>query len=89
MRYNFLRHQYTCLYEVSLWGGTCFDPAFFFYPLDDNLHIDHQANFVVGNAILVTPITQALKTSTFKGYFPAGKWVDVMNEKFTVIGDWA
>ena len=56
-RYNYLRHYYTCLFEVSQYGGTCDDPTFFFYPQDDNLHNDYQANFMVGNAILVTPVT--------------------------------
>ena len=37
-RYQYLRHMYTCLYEVSAWGGSCFDPVFYHYPEDDNLY---------------------------------------------------
>ena len=87
-RYNFLRHQYTCLYEVSQWGGTCIDPTFFFYPEDDKLHNDHQANFMVGNAILVTPVTQAMQGDIFQAYFPAGKWVDLTTGLFNIVGEW-
>ena len=83
VRYNYLRHYYTCLFEVTQWGGTCFDPTFFFYPQDDNLHNDYQANFMVGNAILVTPVTQALNgATTFKAYFPKGRWVDLGSGNF-------
>ena len=35
-RYQYLRHMYTCLFEVSQWGGSCIDPLFYYYPEDDN-----------------------------------------------------
>ena len=34
-RYQYVRLIYTCLYEASMWGTTCFDPLFFHYPEDD------------------------------------------------------
>jgi alpha-glucosidase (family GH31 glycosyl hydrolase) len=34
-RYSYLRHLYTCLFEVSQWGGSCFDPLFYYFPEDD------------------------------------------------------
>lgn len=36
-RYQYIRHLYTCIYEANQNGGTCFDPLFYYYPLDDML----------------------------------------------------
>ena len=35
-RYQYIRQMYTCLYEINQWGGSCFDPLFFYYPGDQN-----------------------------------------------------
>lgn len=55
-RYQYLRYIYTCLYEVSISGGTCFDPMFYYYPNDDTLFNNIESTFLVGGAIKVTPI---------------------------------
>jgi alpha-glucosidase (family GH31 glycosyl hydrolase) len=80
-----LRHQYTCLYEVTQWGGTCIDPTFFHFPLDDNLQNDIQSSFIVGNSILVAPITQSVNGDTVSTYLPAGRWVDLTSGKFATV----
>lgn len=33
-RMQYLRLMYTCLFEASEFGGSCFDPIFFHYPMD-------------------------------------------------------
>lgn len=71
-RYQYLRHMYTCLYEVSQWGGSCIDPAFYYYPTDDNLYQDPSASFMVGGALLVTPVLQGGDPQTFTAYLPKG-----------------
>lgn len=55
-RYSFLRLTYTCLFEVSTNGGTCFDPLFFHYPYDEELYKDYESNFMFANSIKVSPI---------------------------------
>lgn len=62
-RYQILRHLYTCLYEASKNGGTCFDPLFYYFPTDDQVYSDIESTFVVGGALKVTPILKSLKTN--------------------------
>ena len=78
-RYQYLRHMYTCLFEVSTNGGTCFDPLFYYFPEDENLHIDPESSFMVGGALKVSPVLTALPngTTTFQSYFPKGTWVSL------------
>jgi alpha-glucosidase (family GH31 glycosyl hydrolase) len=69
--------MYTCLFEVSQWGGSCIDPLFYYYPLDDNLFTNVEQTFMVGGALKVSPILEAGVTDTFTSYFPAGVWVNM------------
>ena len=39
-----------------MWGYTCFDPLFYHYPQDDQLHQDIESHFIFVNAMKVTPI---------------------------------
>ena len=80
--------MYTCLFEVSQWGGSCVDPVFYYYPNDDQVHANHQSSFLVGGALLVTPVLNPLgDQAAFDTYFPAGLWVNLHDEDFTVVGD--
>jgi alpha-glucosidase len=80
-RYRYLRQLYTCLYEVNQNGGTCFDPLFYHFPQDDNVYQDYQSTFIYANGIKVSPILHALadNETSFKVYFPKGKWVSLNN----------
>ena len=48
--------MYGCLFEASQNGRTCFDPLFyhFGFPMDDI-----EKSFIVGDAIKVSPVTEA------------------------------
>lgn len=78
-RYQYLRHMYTCLFEASKNGGSCIDPLLYYFPKDENVYTDIDSTFMVGGALKVTPILTQLKEedTTFKAYFPSGKWVNV------------
>ena len=53
--------MYTCIFEVSQWGGSCFDPLLYHYPYDDNVFKNTEETFIVGGgAVLVAPITEQL-----------------------------
>ena len=80
-RYSFVRLMYTCLFEVSLSGGTCFDPLFYHYPNDEELYKDYEHTFMFANYIKVSPILEPLpdNSSEYKAYFPKGKWVSIYN----------
>ena len=70
-RYSYVRLMYTCLYEASMWGTTCFDPLFYHYPNDDNLYSDIEHTFIVGNGVKVSPVMSSIKgQTTFQSYFP-------------------
>lgn len=79
--------MYTCLYEVSSWGGSCIDPAFYYYPTDDNLYQDPSASFMVGGALLVTPVLTGGDPQTFTAYLPKGQWVNLASPTFSVNGN--
>jgi alpha-glucosidase (family GH31 glycosyl hydrolase) len=79
--------MYTCLFEASIYGKTCYDPLMFHYPNDMNVYTDIEETFIVGDAIKVTPVLSAkagmeyCEGSTEKkcvsSYFPEGTWVDL------------
>lgn len=55
-RYQYLRLLYTCLFEVSNNGGSCFSPLFYYFPNDTNLYEEYESSFIFANTIKVTPI---------------------------------
>jgi len=78
-RYQYLRHMYTCLFEASKEGKTCFDPLLFHYPEDDEVYKNIEHTFLVGDALKVSPVLSS-SNETFKSYFPAGgDWVSMQN----------
>ena len=82
-RLQYVRQMYTCLFEASLQGQTCFDPLFFHYPLDNNTYSRIESTFVFANTLMVLPVT--IPDAFFvTGYFPAGRWVDI-NDLSTIV----
>ena len=79
--------MYTCLFEVSQWGGTCIDPLFFYYPNDLNTYESYEDTFLVGGAIKVSPILESLTTDTFQSYFPEGNWVNLADFSEVIVGE--
>jgi alpha-glucosidase (family GH31 glycosyl hydrolase) len=71
--------MYTCLFEASKFGGTCFDPLFYLFPNDDKAFEEMNESFMVASALKVSPILESLKpeNKTFKSYFPKGTWVNL------------
>jgi alpha-glucosidase (family GH31 glycosyl hydrolase) len=72
--------MYTCLYEVSRTGGSCFDPLFFHYPADDYLLDIVEDSFIVASALKISPVLAPLGIEgKFESYFPEGTYVDLAN----------
>jgi len=69
--------MYTCMFEASQNGGSCFDPLFFHYPTIDDAY-KKMTSFVFANALYVSP---ALKpgAQSVSSFFPAGQWVSMNN----------
>jgi alpha-glucosidase (family GH31 glycosyl hydrolase) len=55
-RLQYSRQMYTCLFETSQFGGTCFDPVAFRFPELDGAHEDYEQQFIAAGWFLVTPV---------------------------------
>lgn len=92
-RLQYVRHMYTCLFEASTEGGTCFDPLFYYYPELDEAFNNIESTIIVAGTFKVSPVLE-LGVATYKSYFPNGAWVSMKNfgDVTTVInpsgGDW-
>lgn len=80
-RYQYSRLLYTCLFEMSKWGGTCFDPLFYYFPTDEQTYNNIEHSFIFAGAIKVTPSLTDTDDKTVPSYFPAGNWVNLNNLK--------
>jgi alpha-glucosidase (family GH31 glycosyl hydrolase) len=81
-RMQYLRFMYTCLFEASEWGGSCFDPIYFHHTLDVSSMEDVTGTndtFIFGGAVKVSPVLDHLPegTHTFKSHFPKGRWLNL------------
>ena len=80
-RLQYLRHMYTCLFSVSMSGGSCFDPLLIHYPTDPNVFNTNKTEnqFIVGESIMVTPVLESVAAGTtqMSAYFPTGDWVSL------------
>jgi len=74
LRYTLLPYFYTNFYYSHVTGSTVVRPLFFEFPMDPNTYsLDTQ--FLVGAAILVSPVTTSGATSV-QAYFPKAIWYD-------------
>jgi alpha-glucosidase (family GH31 glycosyl hydrolase) len=79
-RLKIMRYMYTKLFEVSMNGGTLIKPMFALYPTDPDAYFDLEQDFMVGDAIKVSPLLADAKTYT--SYFPGETgeaWVNIFN----------
>lgn len=89
-RYSYIHFMYTCLYEASVYGRTCYDPLIFHYPEIESVYDDTEETFLVGDAILVSPVLlpyKDMKETTqpvpgqenkrIDAFFPPGTWVNL------------
>jgi len=79
-RYSFARFIYGCLFDASDSGRTCFDPLLFHYPTLEKAYENIESTFMVGDSIKVSPVLESFagkNATTFKSFFPPGKWVDM------------
>ena len=87
-RYQYSRQLYTCLFDMSNNGGSCFSPLFYSFPNDTKLYEQYESSFIFANAIKVTP--NLLENSqSIPAYFPYanGKWVSLVNTREILAGN--
>ena len=85
-RLKIVRYLYTKLFEASTKGGAVFKPMFFYYANDTDAYFDHEQDFMVGDAIKVSPVLGEAATKgdayTYTSYFPTMEneaWVNIFD----------
>lgn len=83
-RYSYMRQLYTCLFESTKYGGTCFDPLLYYFPTDDKVYEEIESTFIFAGALKVTPVLTPLgdNETTREAYFPQGTWVDLHDNSY-------
>lgn len=77
-RYRLLPYFYTLFYESTVSGAPLARPLFFQYPEDtETWEIDRQ--FLLGNALLISPVLEMAQTSV-RAYFPKGIWHNIFDK---------
>ncbi|CEG45520.1 family 31 glycoside hydrolase [Plasmopara halstedii] len=77
MRYRLLPYLYTLGFHAHIQGLPIARPLFMEFPKDIATHsINYQ--FMLGNALLVTPVVNQGAKSV-KGYYPAGVWYNILD----------
>ncbi len=79
-KYSVLHYYYTKLYEVSLNGGSMFNPLFFAYPADENAYQDRNDTYMIGEALLIAPVLYKGKTKVTP-YLPNANWYHLRNRR--------
>lgn len=78
IRYSILSYYYTLFFHAAVNGTSVVRPLLFQFPKDTNTRsIDKQ--FLIGNAIMVSPVLTQGATSV-SAYFPAAVWYDFYNQ---------
>jgi alpha-D-xyloside xylohydrolase len=76
MRYQLLPFLYTQLYNNHVNGGDMFARALWVNFPSDAVALSVSAQFMLGSALLVSPVLDAGRT-TVDAYFPAAQWYDL------------
>jgi alpha-glucosidase (family GH31 glycosyl hydrolase) len=82
LRYAMLPYIYTVMHEATVSGVPIIRPLLMEFPNDQSAY-DVELQFMVGNSIMVSPITDG-DTTEIDVYFPAGKWYDMFNYSETI-----
>lgn len=77
LRYRLLPYMYTLLHEAHVTGTPVARALFFVFP-EDEATLDISDQFLLGDAILVSPVLKAKQTSV-RAYFPAGTWYNLFD----------
>ncbi|KAG0320859.1 alpha-glucosidase maltase [Dissophora globulifera] len=75
MRYRLLPYWYTLFYRAHQSGRMVCSPLWILDPTDHDL-LSNDEQFLVGEAILVSPVLKLEQTSV-QARFPAGRWYDL------------
>jgi len=72
-RYSLIRYMYTQMFLSSNYGGVVFQPIFFQFPNDEVAYNNIDFQFMLGDALLVSPVLN-LQENNITAYFPNANW---------------
>ena len=75
-RYTALRYYYSMMFEASRLGTSVVRPMFFEFPMDDKAMSKTPFMFMVGPALLVSPVCYQDNAKIWP-YFPNANWYDL------------
>mmetsp|Transcript_93977 Transcript_93977/g.289815 ORF Transcript_93977/g.289815 Transcript_93977/m.289815 type:complete len:938 (+) Transcript_93977:42-2855(+) len=78
LRYRLLPYLYTLFYEAHTTGSMVARPLFAVFPGDVGALAAAESQFMLGDAVLVTPVLEPSK-EVVRGYFPKGRWYSLVD----------
>lgn len=83
MRYQMLPYMYTLFYQANTAGAMVVRSLWVNFPSDPYVLTNTDGQFMLGDAILITPVLTQGATSV-NGYFPKGYWYNFAERKFFI-----
>lgn len=81
-KYHMIRYYYTQMSLMSTGEeATLFKPHFFEFPNDKGAYNDQENNIMLGSALKLSVLTNALGVDEYDFYFASGRWCNVFNDK--------
>lgn len=78
-KYALLRYSYSSLMGLTSTGGQFIKPLFYEFPTDAMAWENEGNNFMMGESVKISVLSDALGQDTTDFYFPEGWWCDVFN----------
>lgn len=80
-KYSMIRYYYTQLSLMSMGEvGPFYKPLYFEFPNDKNAYLETERNIMIGDAIKLSVVSNALGTSEAEFIFPNGTWCDLLKD---------
>jgi alpha-glucosidase (family GH31 glycosyl hydrolase) len=80
-KYGILRYLYSEMMALSANGGQFFKPLFYNYPTDEMAYKDVNNNFLIGNSLKASMLTNKVGQNTTDFYFPEDLWCNIYTDK--------
>lgn len=80
-KYSMIRYYYTQLSLMSQGSaGPFYKPMYFEYPNDKNAYLETERNVMIGDALKLSVVSNAVGTEWANYYFPKGTWCDLLKD---------
>ena len=80
-KYSLLRYHYSSVMGATENGGQVVRPMFYDFPEDPMAWTGANNNFMYGDSVKVSYLTDKLDADTTDFYFPAGTWCSIFDTK--------